>query len=145
MRCMGEYLVGHPLDECVGMACVIHNPSGHHMDSWPAQWRSAGVLVRICTHSLAHPDPDQFGLWVAQQREHLVVHECDGCCADPSTTQPAHPRTVADVNSDLSILKMVRDVMSEFGTRAVRPTELDQTLHRERDRLERDWLHRDHD
>ncbi|SLH89278.1 Uncharacterised protein [Mycobacteroides abscessus subsp. abscessus] len=108
------------------------------MDSWPQRWRPNGVVDRICAHGIAHPDPDQFELWVTYQCEFLAVHECDGCCADPSTTQPARPRTIADVESDLSILKMVRDVMNESDIPAVRPTELDKDLLSEREQLNDD-------
>jgi hypothetical protein len=29
----------HPATACDGRHCVIHNPSNHHMRSWPLVWR----------------------------------------------------------------------------------------------------------
>ncbi|WP_131806713.1 hypothetical protein [Mycobacteroides abscessus] len=127
---MGWFAGGHPLDDCTGMDCVIHNPSGHHMRHWPQQWQPNGVLARICAHGQAHPDPDQFALWLAQGSEGLAIHECDGCCAYPSHTQ-THHRTVADVESELSVLKMVRDLLESSGVPEVRPTAQEAALRTE--------------
>jgi hypothetical protein len=135
---MDRFAGSHSLDDCMGMDCVIHNPSGHHMRDWPQRWRATDVLDRVCEHGQAHPDPDQFMLWLAQGYETLAVHECDGCCAYPSHAQTDH-RTAADVESELSMLKTVRDVIKNSGAPAARPTVLDEIL---RDELER-FRHRD--
>ncbi len=135
---MNAFAGGHPLDDCAGMECVIHNPSGHHMQDWPQRWRANGVLDRICADGQAHPDPDQFALWLAQGRESLAVHECDGCCAYPLRAQTRR-RTAADVASELSMLRMVRDVIKDSGVSAPNPTPLEAELREELRRLQ----HRD--
>lgn len=131
---MDGFAASHPLDECIGENCVVHNPSSHHMRDWPQRWQNDGVLNRICPHGQAHPDPDQFGLWVAQGCETKAVHACDGCCAYPLQPQPSH-RTAADVEAELSMLQMVRDVLRNSEASTVQPTALDATLRAELKRL----------
>jgi hypothetical protein len=61
----------HPMDNCAGEPCVIHNPTEHHMRSWTLVWRDDRKLFeRICPHGVGHPDPDQFCFWdkMADQR-----------------------------------------------------------------------------
>lgn len=54
----------HPMDNCAGESCVIHNPSDHHMRAWTLNWRDDRRLFeRICPHGIGHPDPDQFEFW----------------------------------------------------------------------------------
>ncbi len=65
----------HLPEKCAGSACVVHNPSNHHMRDWPLNWRDdRGMMERICPHGVGHPDPDS-------QRSD-GVHGCcnDGCC-----------------------------------------------------------------
>lgn len=72
----------HGADVCAGPladngqpVCCIHNPSDHHMVTWPQNWRADRALMeRVCPHGVGHPDPD--GLF----RDGDDVHGCDGCC-----------------------------------------------------------------
>jgi hypothetical protein len=71
----------HPEQRCAGRACVIHQPSAHHMRSWPLHWRDdRGIFERICPHHIGHPDPDQDAYWRETGRTAAGVHGCDGCC-----------------------------------------------------------------
>jgi len=71
----------HSQRECQGRACVIHNPSEHHMRDWPLIWRNdRGIFERICTHGVGHPDPDQRTYWCIQNTPWEGVHGCDFCC-----------------------------------------------------------------
>lgn len=73
----GERLTNvHPSDKCKGEYCCIHNPSDHHMKTWPQHWRSdRGITERICEHGCGHPDPDD--------PTGDTIHGCDGCCQPP--------------------------------------------------------------
>ena len=67
----------HDPEKCEGRWCCIHNPSPHHMHSWPQLWRDdRGIMERICPHGVGHPDPDD--------RTTGRVHGCDGCCIAPT-------------------------------------------------------------
>lgn len=72
----------HRAAACYGRACVMHNPSDHHMRGWDLNWRDdRGLMERICPHDIGHPDPDD----LAYRRSvgapwWLDVHGCDGCC-----------------------------------------------------------------
>lgn len=70
----------HNPDQCLGEWCCIHNPSDHHMDEWPQNWRQdRRIMERICPHGIGHPDPDD-----PKTREYYEsIHGCDGCCAAP--------------------------------------------------------------
>ena len=80
----------HLPSECAGEFCCIHNPSQHHMRTWPQNWRSDRRLMeRICPHGVGHPDPDD----VAYQRrtfgdaaKYVDIHGCDGCCGRSDET-----------------------------------------------------------
>ena len=70
----------HPADKCAGQACVIHNPSDHHMRGWAMHWRSdRQMMERICPHGVGHPDPDDAAYQASIGRD--TVHGCDGCCS----------------------------------------------------------------
>lgn len=74
----------HPMDDCAGRPCVIHNPTDHHMRGWRLRWRNdRKIFERICSHGVGHPDPDQFDYWREVDREFEGAHGCDGCCAAP--------------------------------------------------------------
>jgi hypothetical protein len=63
----------HAPGTCQGSRCWIHNPTAHHMRSWPLHWRNDRNLAeRLCAHGVGHPDPDE--------RPGQGVHGCDGCC-----------------------------------------------------------------
>jgi hypothetical protein len=73
----------HGRDKCDGRACCIHDPSDHHMRTWPLNWRSdTGVMERICPHGVGHPDPDHMAYVrsLGAGLEWQGVHGCDGCC-----------------------------------------------------------------
>lgn len=72
----------HPPDKCAGRACVIHNPSQHHMRDWPLNWRAdTRIMERLCpTHLTGHPDPDDVAWHKSQGRDWAGVHGCCGCC-----------------------------------------------------------------
>lgn len=72
----------HGPQQCQGQACCIHNPSGHHMRSWPQNWRAdRGLMERICRHGVGHPDPDHMSyVLTINPATADGVHGCDGCC-----------------------------------------------------------------
>lgn len=76
----------HSRDKCEGRACAIHNPSEHHMRSFPTNYRDGGLfdikpphMERICPHGVGHPDPDDAAFWAILGMD-VSVHGCDGCC-----------------------------------------------------------------
>lgn len=72
----------HRIYQCQGRACVIHNPSEHHMREWPLTWRDdKGVMERQCPHGVDHPDPDDAAYLTSHGRWEWTVHGCDGCCS----------------------------------------------------------------
>lgn len=68
--------------DCEGEHCTIHNPSDHHMNTWPI----ARGGERVCPHGIGHPDPDYLA-WLnrVQPDNSGDIHGCDGCC---STSPP---------------------------------------------------------
>lgn len=76
-----EGLITHSADQCEGQYCCIHNPSPHHMISWPMHWREdKSQMERICPHGVGHPDPDDAAYWARQGKGYKNIHGCDGCC-----------------------------------------------------------------
>lgn len=81
-----QLLRTHGVNQCAGPlaengrpVCCIHNPSDHHMLTWPQNWRGdKGIMERLCPHGVGHPDPDDLKI---RTREGWGVHGCDGCCA----------------------------------------------------------------
>lgn len=76
---LGQTVVDvHRSSVCAGRVCMIHNPSDHHMRSWPLGFRADRMPLaeRFCPHGVGHPDPD----CVAFLGEGWGVHGCDGCC-----------------------------------------------------------------
>ena len=81
----------HYASKCIGRPCCIHNPSDHHMRSWPQNFRQdRGMMERICPHGIGHPDPDD--------PTTDTVHGCDGCCAVPESYVPRHRKDVQPVD-----------------------------------------------
>jgi hypothetical protein len=97
---LGERVVlVHPGEQCEGrdIPCCVHNPSGHHMVSWPMTWRAdTRVMERRCVHDIGHPDPDHLAYVYSLTPEHDCedvseceylhlewqgIHSCDGCCS----------------------------------------------------------------
>lgn len=80
----------HPASSCAGRHCWIHNPSEHHMVTWPVDWRSdKGTAERICPHSIGHPDPDDVAYHAGLGRD-VSVHGCDGCCGHQDVVPRLH-------------------------------------------------------
>jgi hypothetical protein len=78
----------HPRRVCHPQNCVLHNPSDHHMRTWPTHWRGDRRLMeRLCQHGVGHPDPDDVAWHVSQDRHYQDVHGCDGCCRRPVPTE----------------------------------------------------------
>lgn len=81
----GPPLVVHPLAECIGQICCIHNPSEHAMRAFPQNWCvDRGLMERVCPHGIGHPDPDDLA-YKRRSRGPMYsdwegVHGCDGCC-----------------------------------------------------------------
>lgn len=74
----------HSEEQCAGRTCVVHNPTRHHMSTWPQIWRwDRGIVERRCLHGIGHPDPDQFEYWKETGQKWQGIHGCDGCCAQP--------------------------------------------------------------
>lgn len=73
----------HPAERCQGRACVVHNPSDHHMRTWVLNWRGDRRLMeRLCPkHGVGHPDPDDVA-WQVSQGYGGGVHGCCGCCVE---------------------------------------------------------------
>lgn len=73
----GQLVLVHAADVCQP-PCCIHAPSDHHMQTWPLHWRGdRGIMERLCSHSVGHPDPDDARV---RLRRGEGVHGCDGCC-----------------------------------------------------------------
>lgn len=78
LRTHGAAQCAGPADESGKSICCIHNPSDHHMIEWPQNWRGdKGMMERICTHGIGHPDPDDLAV---RTTEWAGIHGCDGCC-----------------------------------------------------------------
>lgn len=86
----------HTADRCAGQNCVIHNPSNHHMATWPHQWDNVLIMVwRRCPHELYHPDPDDMNFLRHRDKDDAsdrCLHMCDGCCQPPAA--PAEPKQI---------------------------------------------------
>lgn len=79
-------IIVHARSVCGGF-CPIHNPSEHHMRTWPLIWRDdRKIFERQCHHGVGHPDPDTLEYLKVKYGELHAgiegVHGCDGCCSD---------------------------------------------------------------
>ena len=77
---------------CAGQRCVLHNPSEHHMVSWPLRLRAISTLAvwlgeRQCEHGQWHADPDAVGHLAKLGLGSLGDHGCDGCCTEDGNAQ----------------------------------------------------------
>lgn len=73
----------HSADQCAaeGGHCVIHNPSDHRMRDFDLLMRSSGLMERICSHGVGHPDPDSLAFFDrVNPGMRFDVHGCCGCC-----------------------------------------------------------------
>ena len=68
---------------CTGTHCAIHNPSDHHMKTWPMLVRASTLIERMCGHRCGHPDPDSVAFFESVGKGHLSSHGCDLCCWSP--------------------------------------------------------------
>lgn len=80
----GQVMLYHKADLCEGQFCPMHNPSDHHMKTWPMHGRSdlkLPLIERICPHDATHPDPDSLA-WCLRMSPEFTAHHgaCDGCC-----------------------------------------------------------------
>lgn len=83
----GQLVFGiHPETACANTHCAIHNPSHHHMATWPQHWRDDRKLMeRLCTHHVGHPDPDHIAhlkrtFHSTADIAAATTHGCCGCC-----------------------------------------------------------------
>ena len=72
-------LNAHEEGECQSpYACAIHNRTNHHMRHFKQFYRfERGIMERICSHGVGHPDPDDIKTINGTDDG---VHGCDGCC-----------------------------------------------------------------
>lgn len=71
-------LLAHEKGDCKGDACTLHKRTKHHMREFRQFWRSdRGIMERICTHGIGHPDPDDYRII---NGDDPGIHGCDGCC-----------------------------------------------------------------
>jgi len=72
-------LLAHEPDECKSTdACTIHNRTDHHMRGYKQFYRfDRGIMERICSHGIGHPDPDDIKIILGTDNGE---HSCDGCC-----------------------------------------------------------------
>lgn len=90
----GERLQNVHLEEfCRGDACPIHKLTEHHMRAWNQHFREdRGMMERICSHGVGHPDPDDS---MTKDR----THGCDGCCigGEEPVEVPPEPNAAIEV------------------------------------------------
>ena len=76
----------HDPADCAGRGCAIHDrPSGHALRNAPLNWREdRGILERICSHGIGHPDEDSARYLESIGHGVQNVHGCChlGCCFD---------------------------------------------------------------
>jgi hypothetical protein len=78
----------HPPTRCAGYHCPGHNPSDHHMVDWARDILTDrhNLLVRMCPHGIAHPDPDSLAWLDRTGVADDGTHACDTCCQPESTS-----------------------------------------------------------
>lgn len=82
----------HDRSKCEGrgIPCCTHEPSEHHMKSWPMNWRSGtGVMERTCPHGVGHPDPDHMA-YVDSLTP--LLHDCPDDPCDPAWSMTSEVR-----------------------------------------------------
>jgi hypothetical protein len=96
LKTHGIALCRGPLGENGRPICCIHNPSNHHMLTWPQNWRGdKGMMERFCPHGNGHPDPDDLAVRTTSWAR---IHGCGcGCCEKPeeaaTASSPDQPST----------------------------------------------------
>lgn len=82
-KSVGDLTNVHPESACANAnGCAIHNrPSAHPLHDAPMNWREdRGILERICSHGVGHPDADSAAYLSSIGQGYQNVHGCDGCC-----------------------------------------------------------------
>lgn len=107
----GRMLKVHRASECAGEVCSVHNPSAHHMVTWPRDWTSHNYAMwRVCSHGVRHIDPDHAayvrtaGIFAGDS----CGPNCDGCCQPPDEGSEG-PR------DPVEYLAWVRDQIAKAG------------------------------
>jgi len=78
-----NFMYCHDYGTCVEEYCTLHERSNHSMREFPQHWRGdRGIMERICTHGIGHPDPDDYRFL---NGEDDGIHGCCGCCMDGSS------------------------------------------------------------
>lgn len=68
----GEVLYNvHNPNDCAGRPCAIHNPSNHPLKHSQRTFHD-GVIFRVCSHNVEHPDPDSIA-WLTLASDDLTV------------------------------------------------------------------------
>ncbi len=80
-----EVWIVHAFDVCrQDQFCAIHRPSHHGMRAWPMHLRETGLIERVCSHGVGHPDPDSARYFNERgpvgSRGTWTIHGCCGCC-----------------------------------------------------------------
>ena len=71
-------IYSHDPTECPEAVCVFHNRTNHHIRDFRQRWNlSRGIMERICTHNVPHPDPDDRRIISGEDNG---KHNCDACC-----------------------------------------------------------------
>jgi hypothetical protein len=78
----------HPRESCQdatqSLPCPFHNPSDHHMRTWPMHGNGGlklPLIERVCEHNATHPDPDSLAWCLLKDPNFNPYHgACDGCC-----------------------------------------------------------------
>lgn len=100
----------HSTDKCVGRACPVHNPSDHHMRSFPTHYRAdRGITERICPHGVGHPDFDDPTI--------DAVHGCcpGACCMAPGPQRDALVQLLSSPHEDTDRVTEIREVPPSFN------------------------------
>lgn len=68
----------HGAHECRASVCAVHKRTAHHMRDFRQFYMfDKGVMTRVCSHDIKHPDPDDHS---AMNSLFAMDHDCDACC-----------------------------------------------------------------
>jgi hypothetical protein len=68
----------HSPEDCDKDICVFHKRTEHHLRKFRQRWNmSLGIMERMCSHNVAHPDPDDERVISGDYKD---KHACDACC-----------------------------------------------------------------
>ena len=95
--------MAHEKSQCMGEFCTLHKRSKHSMRKFKQLYRyDRGIMERICTHGIGHPDPDDI---LIINGDDSGVHGCDGCCFQFTDKEPDYPG-LKEKNDDKPTLKV---------------------------------------